>query len=239
MKRITVVAATVVVAVGGLLGIAGAASAASVKHAAVTPAVKAEAIAAFKKAGCAGCHTLAAGGALGTRGPNLDGLFFPVADIVRQVTNGGGYMPAFGTILSKHQIQSLAAWIDSVRLVRDPNAAATTTAATKTTATKPAATTATATTATAAPAALTPAVKALGVAAFKKAGCAGCHTLAARGALGTRGPNLDGLYFPVADIVRQVTNGGGYMPAFGTVLSAAQIKAVAAYIDAVRLVKKP
>ncbi len=233
MKRITVVAATVVVAVGGVLGIAGVASATSVKHAAVTPAVKAEAIAAFKKAGCAGCHTLAAAGALGTRGPNLDGLFFPAADIVRQVTNGGSYMPAFGTILSKRQIQSLAAWIDAVRLVKDPNAAAATTAGTKTTATKPAATTA-----TAAPAALTPAVKALGIAAFKKAGCAGCHALAAQGALGTRGPNLDGLYFPVADIIRQVTNGGSYMPGFGTVLSAAQIKAVAAYIDAVRLVKK-
>jgi mono/diheme cytochrome c family protein len=63
--------------------------------------------------------------------------------------------------------------------------------------------------------------------------CSSCHTLAAAHAKGTVGPNLDQLK-PSADVVnRQVTNGGGGMPAFGGRLSSAQIDAVAKYVSSV------
>ena len=60
--------------------------------------------------------------------------------------------------------------------------------------------------------------------------CASCHTLAAAHATGTVGPNLDQLKPPKALVVKQVTNGGGGMPAFGGRLSNAQIAAVASYV---------
>jgi cbb3-type cytochrome c oxidase subunit III len=68
---------------------------------------------------------------------------------------------------------------------------------------------------------------------FKGAGCSGCHTLAAAGSTGTVGPNLDQLApnLTVAIVARQVTNGGAVMPAFKGKLSAAQIQAVAQYVD--------
>jgi mono/diheme cytochrome c family protein len=68
------------------------------------------------------------------------------------------------------------------------------------------------------------------MAIFKGAGCSGCHTLAAAGATGTVGPNLDQLKPALAIVVRQVTNGGAVMPAFKGRLSAAQIQAVAQYV---------
>ena len=60
--------------------------------------------------------------------------------------------------------------------------------------------------------------------------CASRRTLAAAHAKGTVGPNLDQLMPTKAAVVRQVTNGGGGMPAFGGRLSTAQIDAVAAYV---------
>jgi cbb3-type cytochrome c oxidase subunit III len=65
---------------------------------------------------------------------------------------------------------------------------------------------------------------------FKGAGCAGCHTLAAAGATGTRGPNLDQLKPSEGRVAHQVTVGGGLMPAFQGKLSPAQIQAVAKYV---------
>jgi mono/diheme cytochrome c family protein len=62
-------------------------------------------------------------------------------------------------------------------------------------------------------------------------GCAGCHTLSAAGSTGTIGPNLDQLKPSMAIVVKQVTNGGTIMPAFGGKLSAAQIQAVAQYVS--------
>jgi mono/diheme cytochrome c family protein len=63
---------------------------------------------------CASCHTLAAAGSTGTVGPNLDQLKPSDALVVHQVTNGGGGMPAFGSSLSKAQIQSVALFVSSV-----------------------------------------------------------------------------------------------------------------------------
>jgi mono/diheme cytochrome c family protein len=63
---------------------------------------------------CATCHTLAAAGSTGTVGPNLDQLKPSDALVVHQVTDGGGGMPAFGSSLSKAQIQSVALFVSSV-----------------------------------------------------------------------------------------------------------------------------
>ncbi|HEX3686497.1 MAG TPA: PQQ-binding-like beta-propeller repeat protein [Gaiellaceae bacterium] len=60
--------------------------------------------------------------------------------------------------------------------------------------------------------------------------CASCHTLAAANASGTVGPNLDEAKPPKPVVVKQVTNGGGGMPAFGGRLSTAQIEAIADYV---------
>jgi mono/diheme cytochrome c family protein len=61
--------------------------------------------------------------------------------------------------------------------------------------------------------------------------CSSCHTLAAAGASGKVGPNLDQLK-PGPDLVTtQVTNGGGGMPAFANKLSEEQIKQIADYVS--------
>ena len=63
---------------------------------------------------CASCHTLAAAGSTGTVGPNLDQLKPSDALVTKQVTNGGGGMPAFGSTLSKTQISSVAQYVSTV-----------------------------------------------------------------------------------------------------------------------------
>lgn len=63
---------------------------------------------------CATCHTLAAAGSNGTAGPNLDELKPDEALVEHQVTNGGGGMPAFGSTLSKSEIDSVAKYVSSV-----------------------------------------------------------------------------------------------------------------------------
>jgi len=65
----------------------------------------------FASSGCTGCHTLKAAGAKGTVGPNLDKLKPAYAAIVKQVTNGGGGMPAFKGKLSTAKIQDVAAFV--------------------------------------------------------------------------------------------------------------------------------
>ncbi|MFL5953803.1 MAG: PQQ-binding-like beta-propeller repeat protein [Gaiellaceae bacterium] len=67
-------------------------------------------------------------------------------------------------------------------------------------------------------------------AAVFAANCASCHTLKAAHATGAAGPNLDQLRPPESVVARQVTNGGGGMPAFGGRLTQAQIAAVAHYV---------
>ena len=65
-------------------------------------------------ANCSSCHTLAAAGAKGNVGPNLDQLKPAQAVVQRQVTNGGGGMPAFGGRLSKAEIDAVAKYVSSV-----------------------------------------------------------------------------------------------------------------------------
>jgi mono/diheme cytochrome c family protein len=63
--------------------------------------------------------------------------------------------------------------------------------------------------------------------------CAGCHTLKDAAASGKVGPNLDDLKPDEPTTERQVTNGGGPMPAFKGQLTPAEIKAVAQYVSSV------
>jgi mono/diheme cytochrome c family protein len=67
---------------------------------------------------------------------------------------------------------------------------------------------------------------------FTSVGCSNCHTLAAAGAKGQVGPDLDKVRPTFAKAVRQVTHGGGAMPPFSGQLSAAEIRAVARYVSA-------
>ena len=60
---------------------------------------------------CANCHTLAAAGASGKVGPNLDQLRPGTDLLVSQITNGGGGMPAFKGKLSEEQIQQLSDYV--------------------------------------------------------------------------------------------------------------------------------
>ena len=70
-----------------------------------------------------------------------------------------------------------------------------------------------------------------GKAIFASAGCVGCHTLAAAGATGTVGPNLDDAKPSKELVLDRVTNGKGGMPSFKGQLSQAQIEAVATFVS--------
>jgi mono/diheme cytochrome c family protein len=62
---------------------------------------------------CSSCHTLAAAGASGKVGPNLDQLK-PGPDLVTaQVNSGGGAMPSFKGKLSDDQIKQIADYVSS------------------------------------------------------------------------------------------------------------------------------
>jgi mono/diheme cytochrome c family protein len=60
---------------------------------------------------CSSCHTLAAAGTNGNVGPNLDELKPSDSLVEKQVTNGGGGMPAFGGSLSKEEIKNVAEFV--------------------------------------------------------------------------------------------------------------------------------
>ncbi|MFT4049987.1 MAG: cytochrome c [Solirubrobacterales bacterium] len=66
------------------------------------------------KTNCGSCHTLSDAGTAGTVGPNLDNLKPNLAAITKQVTNGGGGMPAFGGTLTKEQIDLIAKYVAGV-----------------------------------------------------------------------------------------------------------------------------
>ncbi len=65
----------------------------------------------FAEAGCGNCHTLAAAGASGTIGPNLDETSASEEAVVEQVTNGGNGMPAFRDQLSEEDIRAVARFV--------------------------------------------------------------------------------------------------------------------------------
>jgi cbb3-type cytochrome c oxidase subunit III len=169
---------------------------------------------------CAGCHTLAAAGASGTLGPNLDDSFAQarhdgykesaIADIVAgQIREPGQYAtgkePEFLTanmpanLVRGQQLNDVAEFVAANAGTQGfAEASAVTSVDGKT---------------------------------IFKAKCGGCHTLADAGTTGTTGPNLDQLKPPFARVQKQVINGGAIMPAFKGILTNAQIDAVAKYVS--------
>ncbi len=67
---------------------------------------------------------------------------------------------------------------------------------------------------------------------FADTGCGSCHTFAAAGSRGTVGPTLDARDFSVETAEGWVRSGGKGMPAYGSQLSAAQIRDVATFVAA-------
>lgn len=63
-----------------------------------------------------------------------------------------------------------------------------------------------------------------------KAQCGMCHTLQAARSEGQIGINLDQLKPLMAQVIAEVTNGNGVMPAFEGMLSSEEIDAVAYYV---------
>ena len=169
---------------------------------------------------CSGCHALAAAGASGTIGPNLDDSFAEarlegykesaIADIVAgQIRYPGQYATGSGldrlqsnmppNIVRGHEVDDVAAFV-AANAGAQGFAEAT-------------------------------AVTSLDGLTIFKAKCGGCHTIAVAGTTGTTGPNLDQLRPSFAVAKKQVTNGGSVMPAFKGVLTNAQIVSVAKYVS--------
>ena len=171
----------------------------------------------FDGAGCGSCHTLAAAGAAGLVGPNLDQAKPSFAQVVNIVSNGGGAMPTFSDRLSKSQIADLAAFVTQAVGGGTPTETGSTPADGET-----ANDGNDVPTGSASPSS--------GRQAFAGAGCGSCHTLAAAGAAGLVGPNLDQANPSFAQVVNIVSNGGGAMPAFSDRLSKSQIADLAAFV---------
>lgn len=71
---------------------------------------------------------------------------------------------------------------------------------------------------------------AAGAAVWESAGCGTCHTLAAAGATGEVGPNLDESELDFDFVLNRVEMGGGSMPAFKGQLDEQQLLDVSAYV---------
>jgi cbb3-type cytochrome c oxidase subunit III len=172
---------------------------------------------------CAACHTMQAAGATGTIGPNLDNAFaadrkdgYPDSSIenvvLGQIRLGSGPIATYTTNKKFTPQTTMPANLVKGQDAIDVAAYVASVAGVGGFAAAPGN------------------VGTNGAAIFK-ANCSSCHTLAAAGATGTVGPNLDQLKPAMAVVVHQVTNGGAIMPAFKGKLSAAQIQAVAKYVS--------
>ena len=205
---------------------------------------------------CAGCHTLdivgAQGGATEIKdrervdGPNFNVRRETPDSVLYAIRNGGfsgAIMPEnivvgreaddVAAFLSKYAGRERKAEITPQQPAGGGNANGGSTTTPPTTQSTPPATTSTpeaGTTSTGAGAA--PQANAQGKQVFTQS-CGGCHTLKDAGTTGNVGPNLDDLKPDEATVQRQVTNGGGAMPAFKGQLTDAQIKAVAQYVSSV------
>jgi cbb3-type cytochrome c oxidase subunit III len=160
------------------------------------------------QAKCAGCHVLAAAGAQGTLGPNLDDAFAgPKTEHFKQSTIENvvldqirlASMPMPANLVRGQDAIDVAGYVAAVAGQGGANA-------------KP--------------------ISQLGNdgKAIFSSQCASCHTLKAAGAAGTIGPNLDQLKPPFPIVQHQVEVGGGIMPAFKGKLTQAQIDAVAKFV---------
>jgi cbb3-type cytochrome c oxidase subunit III len=154
---------------------------------------------------CAGCHVLAAAGAQGTLGPNLDDAFAgPKAEHFKQSTLQNvvldqireAPLPMPANLVKGQDAVDVAGYVAAVA---GTNA-------------KP------------------PAQAGTDGKSIFSTNCASCHTLKAAGAAGTIGPNLDQLKPSLARVQHQVEAGGSVMPAFKGKLTQAQIDAVAKFV---------
>jgi len=154
---------------------------------------------------CAGCHVLAAAGAQGKVGPDLDAAFAgPKAEHFKQST-------IQNVVLDQIREASLPMPANLVK-GQDAVDVAGYVAAVAGTNVKP------------------PAQQGTDGKAIFSANCASCHTLKAAGATGTVGPNLDQLKPSFTRAQHQVEVGGGVMPAFKGKLTQPQIDAVAKFV---------
>lgn len=193
---------------------------------------------------CASCHTLAAAGASGTIGPNLDNAFSAargqgfesstiqqiVADQIRVPLQGLScpnpvFQPKSGTAKCAEgsQVGPVGNPVMPANLVKgkdltDVSAFVARCAGNPTDATCGGGGKITSTD---------------GKTIFLTAGCTGCHTLKDAGSHGTVGPNLDQRKPPESRVVDRVTNGKGVMPSFKSKLTPQQIQAVAKYVSSV------
>ncbi len=205
----------VVPLLGGLIVLAGCGTGGLVRHGDKTNGQK------IFVAKCAGCHTLAAAGTSGTIGPNLDAAFAEaraqgykesaIEDIVAGQIRAPGQYPTDPTGKNPNYLQgNMPSNLVTGKDLADVAAYVAANAGLN---------------------GFAPAtVSGTNGESIFKAKCAGCHTLAAAGATGTVGPNLDQLRPPLSRVQRQVTHGGAIMPAFANVLTAAQIRAVAQFV---------
>lgn len=170
---------------------------------------------------CGSCHTLARAGTKGVVGPNLDDAFAVSrsegwgSNAIRGVVLGqiqhpgrGFSMPA--NIVTGDDADDVAAYVAASAAV--PGKEGTILAAAVKGASGPQANTA--------------------AGKLFDTNCGSCHVLKAVGTAGATGPNLDDLKPDAATVDRQVTNGGGGMPAFKGQLSAAEIKTLADFVSA-------
>jgi mono/diheme cytochrome c family protein len=65
----------------------------------------------FLSSGCGSCHRLKAAGTTGGSGANLDEVSAQYSTIVTQITKGGEGMTAYANVLTKSQIQDVAAFV--------------------------------------------------------------------------------------------------------------------------------
>jgi cbb3-type cytochrome c oxidase subunit III len=154
---------------------------------------------------CSGCHVLAAAGAQGTLGPNLDDAFAgPKAERFKQSTLQNvvldqireAPLPMPANLVKGQDAVDVAGYVAAVA---GTNA-------------KP------------------PAQQSTDGKSIFSTNCASCHTLKAAGAAGTIGPNLDQLKPSFARVQHQVEAGGSVMPAFKGKLTQPQIDAVAKFV---------
>jgi len=198
-----------------------------------------------QKYACSSCHTLAAAGASGVVGPNLDNSFSAdrkqgfeqstmqqiVADQIRIPLQGttcpsessqstqGTQRCAPGSLVTPTGTPVMPANLVSGKDLTDVAAFVSHCAGNPND-----------------PACRAPGAKITATAGkdiFQQAGCINCHTLKDAGANGTIGPNLDKKKPPFSLVVDRVTNGKNVMQSFKNTLTAAQIQAVAKYVSSV------
>lgn len=65
----------------------------------------------FESSGCGGCHTFAAAGSRGRRGPSFDDGRPGAADVLAQLRQGGGLMPSFADDLTEREMRDIASFV--------------------------------------------------------------------------------------------------------------------------------